>query len=1013
MRIIFTQLCLFVFMTTLMAQSPIGVTTVQLTGSQEALPVATRASGTVEVTIFDDFTISFAGSFANLSAPVATEINGGMHVHIGYHGQNGPVSIPLVIDLAADSLSGSLSAANNTFAAPAELINADLGQAYINLHTRQFPGGELRGIIATPDVAFTMANLLGSNEVTAVNTSASGGIYAELDGDQLSVTGSFQNLSSPLNTNIAGGAHLHIGRPGASGGVNIILSPTLDPDSLGGVFTSDDNQFTLNPNQISTFLAGGYYVNIHSLDHPGGEIRGQLLPQSATTYRVHLSGSNEWPVVNSAASGQVLLHYATDSTLRVTGTFSGLSSPVDLNIAGGAHLHLGVAGSNGGILLPLDITLNADSLGGFFDLAENTFFPSDTFGDLLLERAVYLNLHTENFASGELRGQALPESQYVYTAYLNGNQEIPAVLTAARGMAKLERNGNRMIVSGSFTDLGSDLNVDIVGGAHLHEGYAGQSGPILEPLIVSQAGGINTSGRFSAADNLFNLDPLFTETLTDRRVYLNIHSLDNAGGELRGQLLGEANAYFYAPLSSTSQTAFTPEIGDGMLAAEVNGSNVILSGSFRQLSSPFDPNIMGGMHLHEALAGENGGILAPINVNSTGLEGVILPANNQIDLDSAALAAMNERRIYANVHTTGYPSGEIRGQVLPLAGTYFHTSLRDVNTIPSVTSLGLGSLKLELTGNQLVVSGAVNELQSQFNIDLAQGAHLHSGAVDETGPIVIQLNPQVANNQTSVDWVAAENRFTLADSVVTALYAGNIYANVHTVQQPTGEIRGQIRGDINTRPTATTISFPADGASATIEGDGSQPFEVQWGPATDENGDSVVYVWQVGVDPEFTQVVFAVNTGTSPGFVIDFNMLDQLLEQSGVPVGETVNVFHRVITTDGSNHRRSIPNAISITRGVVVGTSDPLIQGFSATLFPSLGRPGQTVRLKLETEEAFSGQLIVTDQLGRPLESRSLSVPTGGQTVELATDRLPAGSYYVTLRLPNGKVIYATIYQVQ
>jgi hypothetical protein len=84
------------------------------------------------------------------------------HIHIGALGQNGPVAVWLypsappprpiagsVTDMIGD---GTITAAN--FVGPLQgqpfsaLINAlNNGTAYVNVHTSQFPGGEIRGQI--------------------------------------------------------------------------------------------------------------------------------------------------------------------------------------------------------------------------------------------------------------------------------------------------------------------------------------------------------------------------------------------------------------------------------------------------------------------------------------------------------------------------------------------------------------------------------------------------------------------------------------------------------------------------------------------------------------------------------------------------------------------------------------------------------------------------------------------------------------------------------------------------
>lgn len=987
-----------------------------LTGSQQVLPVATRASGEITVTASLTGTFTIEGSFTNLSSPLNTDIGGGLHVHLGYAGENGPVLIPLNPTLSEDSLSGTITAGLNTFSIASfpQLILASRGQLYVNLHTRNYPGGEIRGQVTLDGVSSGFVNLLAPNQNNYVDSDAFGALFTELEGDTLVVTGSFSNLNSPLNVAILGGTHLHIGLPGSNGGVDIPLVATLASDSLSGTYTEANNTFILTADQKARLMAGEYYVNLHSMDYPGGELRGQLLPLANTTFRAHLSGANEWPVVTTTATGQVVVHFTTD-TLRVTGSFTGLSSAVRTDIGGGAHLHLGMAGQNGPVALPLALNLDEDSLGGTFELAANVFALNEVRVDALFNRGMYVNIHTANYPSGELRGQVLPESQAVYTAYLNGNQEIPAALTPAYGMVKIEKLGEQMVATGSFTDLSADLAVNILGGAHLHLGYPGQAGPVLLPLTVNQLDLPATEGTFMPLTNTFAVNDSLSDTLARRQLYVNIHSVDYPMGELRGQVLAEASSYFYAPLSSSSEPGYTPSFANGMMAAEVRDTVVTLVGAFSELSSNFAANIAGGMHLHNAVAGSNGGIAARINTEIAvdNLSGIVLPDSNVISLTADQLTEMLNRNIYVNVHSNDFNPGEIRGQMLPLAGTYFHTSLMDINGGMLTGSSATGGLKLELTGSELTLSGSVNNLESDFDESIAQGAHLHYASVGGSGPVVTILNPTVADDMRSVDWLAEDNQFTLADSVVDALYTGGIYANIHTMDNQSGEVRGQIRSDLNFRPNPSSITSPVDGAMLTLEGAAEQAFVATWEAVTDRDGDEIIYVWQLATDAEFTNLVFGIVVDTATNFTTDFGTVDALLADAGVPAGGTITVYHRVVAGDGSNHYSSAGKSVVLTRGTLVGVEDNQPAGFTATLYPTVNRSGQRARLEIRTEENFRGTIMVTDQLGRPVQTRPIDAFNGRQQLEIPTTGWAAGQYYVVLRLDNGRIAYATRMIVQ
>ncbi|MCP9237629.1 CHRD domain-containing protein [Lewinella sp. JB7] len=994
------------------AQIPASGTAL-LSGQQEVLPVATAATGSVRVEFAavgsEDLRVTVSGSFENLSSPVATEVNGGAHLHIGYPGRNGGVVIPLSLSLAEDSLSATLTAESNVYTVALEdLAGLDPGELYVNVHSQNYPGGELRGAVLRDEYTHYFTNLLGSNEVPSVMSEAAGALLFQVDEEEneMIVTGSFNDLSDTLATSISGGVHLHFGLPGQNGPVRISLTPTLDEDRRSGTFRASDNTIEITEEQMEALRDGRVYANVHSGAYPGGELRGQVLPPADAILRGHLAGANEWPVVTSTGSGQVLAHLS-GTTLRVVGSFAEITSPVATTIGGGAHLHPGMAGMNGPVAFPLTLALNEDSLGGVFSLVDNEYELSEAQRTQLLDRGMYLNIHTEAHRSGELRGQMLPESQAVFTAFLNGNQEVPAVSTTGRGLVKVEKMGSRMTVTGSFTELMSDLNRAIANGAHLHAGYPGQNGPVIYRLAADVAEGDGPAGVFMPAHNTFTLSGGRADTLNDRFFYANIHSLDHPGGEIRGNLLAEAESYFLAPLSGASEPVGVPTDAHGLVAAEVTDSTVILVGSFADLDSDFAADVAGGMHLHQAIAGSNGGILTAINteIEDDNRSGEILADSNRLSLTTAGLEAMLDRRIYANVHTAAYRGGAIRGQLLPLAGSYFHTTFSGVNEPGYVETSARGGLKLELIDSTLRISGSVTMLEGDFDASVAGGAHLHLAPAGENGPIEMGLNADPADDLKSATFVVDSNTFVLTTEQLDDLRAGLLYANVHTTMVRSGEARGQLLVEPNFAPAASDILSPAEADSLDISGDTNQTFEATFTSAMDADGDTVVYIWQLATDEAFTNLVYAANTGRDTSFSASYGALDTLLAQAGVENDSATTLYHRVLTSDGSNHRPGAAATIILTRDGIVGTRDYRPAGFAASAFPNPVTVGEAINYEVTTRQAFRGTVQVHNQLGQLRTQLAVESTPGGQRYRVATDGYPAGTYFLTLRDTGGHLI--------
>ena len=108
--------------------------------------------------------------------------------------------------------------------------------------------------------------LTGANEVPPVSTSASGTGKITVADDR-SVSGSI-TVSGMTPT----AAHIHEGGPGKNGPVIVPLTKT-------GANTFKVPEGTkLTEAQYNDYKAGNLYVNVHSAEHKGGEVRAQLKP---------------------------------------------------------------------------------------------------------------------------------------------------------------------------------------------------------------------------------------------------------------------------------------------------------------------------------------------------------------------------------------------------------------------------------------------------------------------------------------------------------------------------------------------------------------------------------------------------------------------------------------------------------------------------------------------------------------------------------------------------------------
>ncbi|HYE37915.1 CHRD domain-containing protein [Methylocaldum sp.] len=174
------------------------------------------------------------------------------------------------------------------------------------------------------------------------------------------------------------------------------------------------------------------------------------------------------------------------------------------------------------------------------------------------------------------------------------------------------------------------------------------------------------------------------------------------------------------------------------------------------------------------------------------------------------------RKKAISILLAGLFSGAVYSQEGP-----FVANMTGQDEVPPVESMlrGVGIFTLNQDATQLTYHLSVQQLQQ---VDTEDGtrltmAHLHCAPPGQAGPIVVDLlgmirggvaaplelrataseaniiqeADQMASEQTACSATIGTPITTMAE-LIQAIQAGNIYVNVHSVQNPPGEIRGQL-----------------------------------------------------------------------------------------------------------------------------------------------------------------------------------------------------------------------------
>ncbi|MBI3124576.1 MAG: CHRD domain-containing protein [Ignavibacteriales bacterium] len=486
-------------------------------------------------------------------------------------------------------------------------------------------------------IMFT-AKIDGSQEVPAVTTTATGtGTFVlSANGTQLTYHITVNGLSGAIT-----GSHFHNAAAGTGGGV--VKAFSFSGNTASGTWTSADANQPLTDLLLSELLKGKLYVNIHTAANPGGEIRGQVLLSTGVGFSAKLEGSQEVPAVTTTASGTGSVRLNTDGTVSYDITAGGLTPTA-------AHFHNAGAGTAGGVAKSITLTNNTGA--GVWASGD----ASQPLTDLLLRELVkgrlYMNVHTSANAGGEIRGQVLLNSGASFTAKMDGSQEVPAVTTTATGTGSfvLSANGTQLTYNITVNGLSGAIT-----GSHFHNAAAGTGGGVVKAFTFN---GNTASGVWTSADANQPLTDLLLSELLKGKLYVNVHTSANAGGEIRGQVLFSTGMGFTAKLEGSQETPAITTTASGTGSVRLNTDGTV---SYDLTAGGLTPT---AAHFHNAAAGISGGVVKSITLTNNTALGIWSSVDVTQPLTDLLLRELVKGKLYMNVHTLTNPGGEIRGQVV-------------------------------------------------------------------------------------------------------------------------------------------------------------------------------------------------------------------------------------------------------------------------------------------------------------------------------------------------------------
>ncbi len=477
------------------------------------------------------------------------------------------------------------------------------------------------------------ARLQGINEIPSVTTNANGVASFLLNAtrDTMQVNIAFTGMK-------ASAMHIHEGKPNTNGTVVKDLTQFISGNIARFTLTGAD----LSPSNLRKYFSGDFYINIHSTNFPNGEIRGQITVETDQGYFVEMNGANSVPSVNTTAKGAgvfVLDKSGTRITFKVAA--QGVSGKLT-----GSHFHTGAAGQVGnGILSDASNLVNGMVTEGAASVS-NSFAVQANNGE------IYYNYHTLANQAGEIRGQLIPLSGFVFESMLNSKQiGNPNVTSDGQAVAWLTLNYDMDTLS--YHVAAFNLSSKIVA-SHIHLGNLGTNGGVVFDLGTGADNVIK--GNITGKD-LTNevISRLFSGTY-----YINIHTENNpTTGEVRGQINKLAREGYIMNIDAAQEV---PSVASNAKGGGLVTINYFETSAHYMIAVDGLSGEITSAHFHKAIKGQNGNVLLNLS-KSTGLYGYWASGSNP-KFNAAHSRAFLGDSIYVNFHTADFPNGEVRGQVI-------------------------------------------------------------------------------------------------------------------------------------------------------------------------------------------------------------------------------------------------------------------------------------------------------------------------------------------------------------
>ena len=589
-------------------------------------------------------------------------------------------------------------------------------------------------VAAAPLSAQTFVfHLRGDQEVPPVPSTASGGCLGLLNQPASSFA-----LSCVHDVVGATVMHIHRAPAGVNGDIVFDLGNPATP--VTATWTG------MTPADITDLLAGDLYLNIHTAGRPAGEIRGQILPRTVDT------------VIFTADASQFVPPGAGSETANCSADLDDAATAISLACTHGvpnptaAQVHQAPFGNNGPTLFafPSPVSPLAASV-------PLTAHQVASFAATFLYLTVVADDGVEATPDVQIRGQigTPPAGAGTGTIHIV-KQTFPA--------GGLSFNFDESVTPGVFAldDAGIRTFSAVSPGTYTFT----EQDPTINPggytLGAIECDDANSTGNVATRTAAVELEAGEVVTCA----FQNIET-------------AATDALFVFHLSGDQETppVATPRRGGCMGRFDSGASELTLVCVHDVVDATM-------IHVHRGAPGVNGDVLFDLGEPTSP---VLATWSGMTPAEVADLFAGN---LYVNIHTSGRPNGEIRGQILPRTVDVVNFTLGGGAAVPPNSSTATGTCTADLSTDAELLA-----VSCSHTLSAPDEAHVHQGHFGDNGPVVR-------------DFPSAASPFfddvPMTPRLVADFAGGFLYVEVHGVTGPEPTPEEIIRGQIGAPPVVPT-----------------------------------------------------------------------------------------------------------------------------------------------------------------------------------------------------------------